>query len=80
MCPSVHQLGDIVRHDVTPYVVKHIQQKNFKKELNLTSFQLCYNTQTVDFDQIRILSVVKPNASALPVLDLSVLSTVRLIL
>ena len=80
MCPSVHQLGDIVRHDVTPQVVKHIQQKNLKKELNLNAFKLSYNTQTIDFDQIRILTVVKPNTSTLPVLDLSALSTVRLIL
>ena len=80
MCPSVHQLGDIVRHDLTPQVVKQIQQKTFKKELNLNPFQLNNHTQIVDFDKTKILSVVKLTPSSLPVLDLSALSTVRLIL
>jgi hypothetical protein len=80
MCPSVHQLGDIVRHDFTPQVVKQVQQKTFKKELNFNPFQLNNRIQTVDFGQIQILSVVKLTPSSLPALDLSALSTVRLIL
>ena len=80
MCPSVHQLGDIVRHDFTPQVVKQVQQKNFKRDLTLNPFPLTYHTQTVDFDQIRSLSVFNPHALSLPALDLSALSTVRLIL
>lgn len=80
MCPSVHQLGDIVRHDFTPQVVKQVQQKTFKKELNLNPFQLNNLTQIVDLDQIRTLCVVKLTPSSLPSLDLSALSTVRLIL
>ena len=80
MCPSVHQLGDIVRHDFTPQVCKQLQQKTFKKDFNLNPFQLNNHTQTVDFDQIRTLCVVKLTPSSLPALDLSALSTVRLIL
>ena len=80
MCPSVHQLGDIVRHDFTPQVCKQLQQKTFKKDFNLNPFQFNNHTQTVDFDQIRTLCVVKHTPSLLPVLDLSALSTVRLIL
>ena len=80
MCPSVHQLGDIVRHDFTPQVVKQIQQKTFKKELNSNPFQLNNRIQAVDFGQTQILNVVKLTPSSLPASDLSALSTVRLIL
>jgi len=80
MCPSVHQLGDIVRHDVTPQVVKQIQQKTFKKVFNLNPFQLNNLTQTVDFGKTKIVGVVKLVPSSLPSLGLSALSTVRLIL
>jgi hypothetical protein len=80
MCPSVHQLGDIVRHDFTPQVVKQIQQKTFKKESNLNTFQLSNYIQTVDFDQTKILGVAKLAPSLISPLGLSALSTVRLIL
>ena len=80
MCPSVHHLGDIVRHDFTPQVVKQIQQKNCKKGFNLNPFQLNNPIQTVDFGKAKIVWAVKPAPSALPALDLSALSTVRLIL
>ena len=80
MCPSVHQLGDIVRHDFTPQVVKQVQQKTFKKELNFNPFQLNDLTQTLDFGKTKTLCVVKLAPSSLPALDLSALSTVRLIL
>ena len=80
MCPSVHQLGDIVRHDFTPQVCKQLQQKTFKKDFNLNPFQLNNLTQIVDLDQIRTLCVVKLTPSALPSSGLSALSSVRLIL
>jgi hypothetical protein len=80
MCPSVHQLGDIVRHDFTPQVVKQIQQKTFKKELNSNPFQLNNRIQAVDFDQTKIFCIVKPAPPSTPALDLSALSTVKLIL
>ena len=80
MCPSVHQLGDIVRHDFAPQVCKQLQQKTFKKDFNLNPFQLNNHTQTVNFDKTKILSVVKLTPSSLPALGLSALSTVRLIL
>ena len=80
MCPSVHQLGDIVRHDFAPQVVKQIQQKTFKKGFNLNPFQLNNLIQTVDFGKTKIVGVVKLAPSPLPALGLSALSTVRLIL
>ena len=80
MCPSVHQLGDIVRHDVTHKIGVQVQHNNFKKNLNGNPFNFSHNIQPADFDHINAVSVIKRAPSSSPALGLSALSTVRLIL
>jgi len=80
MCPSVHQLGDIVRHDVTLKTGVQVQHNNFKKNFNSNPFTFARNTQTADFDDLQRVCDSKPTPALLPALDLSALSTVRLIL
>lgn len=80
MCPSVHQLGDIVRHDFTPQVGKQLQHKPFKKGFNLNPFKFHNNIQTEDFAQLKTLEEIKYTPLLLATVRLSILSTVRLIL
>ena len=80
MCPSVHQLGDIVRHDFTPQVGKQLQHKPFKKGFNLNSFKLHNNICLEDLGQCKTSEETKFSPSSLPTVKLSALSTVRLIL
>ena len=80
MCPSVHQLGDIVRHDLTPQVGKLLQHKPFKKGFNLNSFNLHNTTPLEDFVQFKTSEEIKFSPSLLSTVNLSALSTVRLIL
>ena len=80
MCPSVHQLGDIVRHDFTPQVGKQLQHKTFKKSFNHNPFKFHNNLQREDFAQFKTLEEIKFSPSLLATVKLSALSTVRLIL
>ena len=80
MCPSVHQLGDIARHDFTPQVGKLLQHKPFKKGFNLNSFNLHNNILLEDFTQFKTSEEIKFSPSLLSTVNLSALSTVRLIL
>ena len=80
MCPSVHQLGDIIRHDVTLKIGAQVQHNNFKKNFNSNPFNFSKNTQAADFDYLQTVYDSKLTPALLPALDLSALSTVRLIL
>ena len=80
MCPAVHQLGDIVRHDLTLKIGDQVQQNNFKKNFNGNPFNFSNSVQTADFAYIKTVCVVQPAPSSYTALDLSSLSTVRLIL
>jgi hypothetical protein len=80
MCPSVHQLGDIARHDFTPQVGKLLHHKPFKKSFNLNSFTLHKNIPLEDFAQFKTSEDIKFSPLLLSTVNLSVLSAVRLIL
>ena len=80
MCPSVHQLSDIVRHDFTPQVGKLLQHKSFKKGFNLNPFKFHNNNPLEDFAQLKTSKEIKFSLSFLSTAKLSSLSTVRLIL
>ena len=80
MCPSVHQLGDIVRHDFAPQVVKQLQHKPFKKGFNLNPFKLHNTISVEDFAQFKTLEDITFSPSLLSTVTLSIVSTVRLIL
>ena len=79
MCPSVHQLGDVARHDVILKIGVQLQQNNFNNDSTINPFTFSNKTKAAEFDQIRSC-VVKYPQSSLPALDLSSLSTVKLLL
>ena len=79
MCPSVHQLGDIVRHDVIVKVGAQLQHNNFNNSHTIDSFNFSNKSKAAGYDH-STLCVIKYTQSSLPVIDLSALSTVRLIL
>ena len=80
MCPSVQALGDNIRYDVVPKVGAQILQKDFKSGLNVTTLHLSNNAQNDSFVQLKDaqkhLFFSPPHST----LNLSILSTVRLIL
>lgn len=80
MCPSAQALGDNIRHDVVPKVGSKMIQKDFRSALNVNPLHLSSNTQADIFiqskDAQKILTFSPPHST----LNLSILSTVRLIL
>ncbi len=80
MCPAIHELDNNIRHDVALKVEAKIQQKNFQKGFNLIPLKIFHSTQTGFFVQSKTrqeLPIFPPSQSTL---NLSILSTIRLIL
>ncbi len=79
MCPSVHQFGDNIRHDVILKVKVKFQHNYVYPDWTVETCTLSGKTKTADFDQINLRAVqyIQPS---FPALDLSTLSTVKLIL
>ena len=80
MCPSAHALSDNIRLDFVYKVVKKTLQKDFKSGLNVTPLHLSNNTQNDVFVQYKDVEKLLIFSSSNPTLNLSILSTVRLIL
>ncbi len=79
MCPSVHQLGDIVRHDVIIKVGAQLQQSNCNNDHTVDPLNFSNKIKAAVFNQIRSC-VAKYVQTSLLAFDLSALSTVKLIL
>lgn len=80
MCPLVHQLGDVVRHDFTPQVGKQLHHKPFKKAFNFNPFTFHNNIQREDVAHVKTSEEIKFCPTLFSTVNLSALSTVRLIL
>jgi len=80
ICPSVHELGDNIRHDVALKVGAKRLQINFKNGFNFTFSKLSTNTQSGVFIQSRTAQELPIFSSSHSTLNLSFLSTIRLIL
>ena len=80
MCPSVHQLGDIIRHDFTPHVGKLLHHKSFKKSFNVHPDTLHTAFRREDAAQLKTLEEITCSSSFFSTLNLSIVSTVKLIL
>ena len=80
MCPAVHELGDNIRHDVVLKAEAKILQKNFKKGFSFTPFKLFNNTQIGVFAQSKAAQKLPIFSPLYFTLNLSILSTIRLIL
>ena len=80
LCPSVHKLDDNIRHDVALKVETKILQKDFTNSFNLNPLKLSNNSQggilvhSMTAQEWTIFSTVHST------LNLSILSTIRLIL
>ena len=80
MCPSVHELGDTIRHDVTLKVGAKILLRDFKKGFNFTFSKLFTHTQNVFFVKSRPPQELPIISSLHSSLKFYILSTTRLIL
>ena len=80
MCPAIHELDNNIRHDVVLKVEAKILQKDFKKGFNDTFSKLSNNIQTGIFSQSRTAQELPIFSSSHSTLNLSILSTTRLIL
>ena len=80
MCPAVHNLGDNIKHDLFPKVEAEKLQNDFKKGFNVTFSKLSNNTQPGFFTQSRTAQELSNLTSSHFNLNLSTLSTTRLIL
>jgi len=80
MCPSAHQQSDAIRHDFTPQVGKLLPHKPFKKGFNPNPDTLYNTLQHDDCAQLKTLEECTCSPSFLSTLNLSILSTVKLIL
>ena len=76
----IHELGDNSRYDVSLKAGARILGKNLKKCFNFTSSKLFHNTQTGVFIQLTTAQELPNFSSSYSTLNLSILSTVRLIL
>ena len=74
MCPSAHQLGEIVPHGAILKIKVQLQQNNFNNDYTIDPLHSFNKSTTTDFYQIRKHAVIYIQSSLLP------LSTVKLIL
>ena len=80
MSPFVHELGDNTRYDFVLKARAKISGKNFKNGFSFTPLILSNNSLTDDFYQFTTKLNFPIFTSSNPTLNLSILSTIRLIL
>jgi hypothetical protein len=80
ICPSIQELGDNTKHDVVLKVRAKILRKNLTNGFSFTPFKLSNNSLAVDYDQFTTKQYFSIFSSSNPTLNLSILSTIRLIL
>jgi len=79
-CPSIHELGDNIDHDAVFKVSAKTLRKNLTNGFSFTPFRLSNNSLAVDYDQFTTKQYFPIFSSSNPILNLSILSTIRLIL
>jgi len=80
MCPAVHDFDDNIRYDLVRKIGVKKTQNNLKKGDNPTFLQLANNSQTTFLISTRTAQELPAFSSSYSTLNLSILSTVRLIL
>jgi hypothetical protein len=80
MCPVAHDFDENIRHDLVRKVGVKKAQNNLKKGSNPTFFQLSNTIKTTFLICSRTKQELPIFLSSHPTLNLSILSTVRLIL
>jgi hypothetical protein len=79
MCPSVHQFGDSIRHDVILKIKVQCQHNNLNADWNVDKAAVSSKNKAAEFEQVN-LRTDRCIQSYFPALNLSALSTVKLIL
>ena len=80
MCPSVHQVSESIRHDISVKLETKASKQNLKRNLAVNPLKIITTAQTsisVHFRKLQKISVFLLSPFTL---DLSMLCTVRLIL
>lgn len=80
MCPSVHELGDSIRHDVVYKSGTKTIQMDFKNHLSPAPLHVFNHNRNDIFVQSRDAQKLFFCLSLHPTLNLTIISTVRLIL
>jgi hypothetical protein len=80
MCPTVHQIGEDIRHDMTVKVEKKVSRQNPKSNLTCNPLKIVNAIREGISVYFRTLQELSVSLSSHSTLNLSRLSTVRLIL
>jgi hypothetical protein len=80
ICPSIHELGDNIDHDAVLKVRAQTSRNNLTNGFSFTPFKLSNNSITASFDRFKTKLNIHIFSSSNPTLNLSILSTIRLIL
>ena len=80
MCPSIHELGDNIDHDAVLKVRAKTLRKNLTNGFSFTPFKLSNYSLVDDYDRVTAKQYFPIFSSSNPTLNLSILSTIRLIL
>jgi hypothetical protein len=80
MCPAVYDLDDNIRHDLVRKIGVKKAQNNLKQGGKTTATQSPCNVQFGSFLQTRTIQELPILSSSHSILNLSILSSVRLIL
>jgi len=76
----IHELGDNIKHDVVLKVRAKNLRKNLTNSFSFTPLIASNNSLTASFDQFKTKLNIHIFSSSNPTLNLSILSTIRLIL
>ncbi len=80
MCPSIHEFGDTIRHDVIYKVDTKTLKKNHRSDLESASLSLLSEVQTDPFTSLQHARTLTPFRFPSLLATLSILPTVRLLL
>ncbi len=80
MCPSIHELGDNIKHDAVLKVRAKTLRNNLTNGFSFTPFKLSNYSLVDDYDRFTTKQYFLIFSSSNPILNLSILSTIRLIL
>jgi hypothetical protein len=79
-CPTVHSFGENIKHDLLPKIEAEKLQEKTKKRLDLNFPELSQNSHSNLFHHVRTAQELILFSSSHFTLNLTILSTIRLIL
>ena len=79
-CPTVHIFGENIKHDLLPKIEEELQGGKIKKELDLNLLKLSPTSHSNLFHHTRNIEEYSIYSSQCFIPNLSILSTIKLIL